>query len=250
LGFLPVFCLPLQDGTVKIYSRNAENNSTKYPEFTALLPSIKSSDTTSFIIDCEVVAWDRKEAKILPFQALSHRKRKDADESEVTVQVCLFAFDLIYRNGKSFLNEPFSARRKELHDHFTTKEGKFQFAKSKDTTDPEVIESFMYESIKDSCEGLMVKALDNNANYIPDKRNWIKVRPHHNQKEQITNKAPNHTARPSSPPAPALQVKKDYLDGVGDTLDLVPIGAWYGKGKRTGTFGAFLLACYDTESEK
>uniref|UniRef100_A0A8B9YL89 DNA ligase n=1 Tax=Bos mutus grunniens TaxID=30521 RepID=A0A8B9YL89_BOSMU len=193
----------LEGGEVKIFSRNQEDNTGRYPDIISRIPKIKLPSVTSFILDTEAVAWDREKKQIQPFQVLTTRKRKEVDAAEIQVQVCLYAFDLIYLNGESLT------------------EGEFVFATSLDTKDTEQIAEFLEQSVKDSCEGLMVKTLDVDATYEIAKRshNWLKL-------------------------------KKDYLEGVGDTLDLVVIGAYLGKGKRAGRYGGFLLASYDEESEE
>jgi DNA ligase-1 len=67
----------------------------------------------------------------------------------------------------------------------------------------------------------MIKTLSDNATYEPSKRsaNWFKF-------------------------------KRDYMNtgNLADSLDLVVVGADWGKGKRTGVFGSFLVACYDEET--
>ncbi|ETO15788.1 DNA ligase I [Reticulomyxa filosa] len=221
----------LSDGTVKIFSRNAENATAKFPDLVNSIRKVKCNckkkkkshlkpDITSAIIDSEVVAYDRKEHKILPFQQLTTRKRKDVNEADVTVQVCVYAFDLLFINGQSLLSEPFEVRRSKMHQAFEPKQGEFAFAHYKDTTDPEEIQQFLDLAVEACCEGIMVKTLDIDATYEPAKRSrkWLKC-------------------------------KKDYLDGVGDTLDLVVMGAFHGTGKRTGTYGTYLLGCCNSEND-
>jgi len=135
--------------------------------------------------------------------------------------VCLFGFDLLFLNGESLLQKPLSERRELLRAHFQAVDGEFDFAKSSDSKVTEDIQTFLEESVKDGCEGLMVKMLESESSYYEPSRRSISW----------------------------LKLKKDYLDGVGDSLDLVVIGGFHGKGKRTALYGAFLLACYDADSE-
>ncbi|KAL0332442.1 UNVERIFIED_CONTAM: DNA ligase 6 [Sesamum calycinum] len=80
--------------------------------------------------------------------------------------------------------------------------------------------SFLNDAIHSSCEGIMVKSLDVDAGYTPSKRSdaWLKV-------------------------------KRDYVEGLSDSLDLVPIGAWHGNGRKAGWFSPFLMACYNPDTE-
>ena len=208
-----------KDGVVKVYSRNSEDHTKKYPDVVSRLKKYEVEGVVDYIIDCECVAWDKAEKRLLPFQTLTTRKRKDVKEEDITVQVALFAFDLLYLNGRAYIKDSLRTRREALHAHFTQVEGEFSFATHKDASDVEEISTFLNDAVQSACEGLMVKPLDDGSQYTPGKRTWLKC-------------------------------KKDYLDGVGDTLDLVPIAAFYGKGKRTGAFGAYLLACYDEEAEE
>ncbi|KAI9728652.1 MAG: hypothetical protein M1828_002758 [Chrysothrix sp. TS-e1954] len=208
-------------GISNIFSRNSEDLSKKYPDILAKLPTWVKSSTKSFVLDCETVAWDTVEKKVLPFQQLMTRKRKDVKVEDVKVKVCVFAFDMLFLNGEALVNHPFRSRREALHDAFTEAEGEFLFAKYGNTSQLDEIQTLLEDSVAASCEGLMVKMLDGpESHYEPSRRsqNWLKV-------------------------------KKDYLNGAGDSLDLVVLGAYHGRGKRTSVYGAFLLACYNPSKE-
>lgn len=205
-----------------VFSRNQENNTSKYPDVLQRLPALLKDSVSSCVLDCEAVAYDAVEKRIQPFQVLATRKRKDASAADIKVQVCVFVFDLLYLNGEPLVRRPLAERRRLLQEHFNQVEGVWEFAKSKDCTSIEEVQQFLDEAIKGSCEGLMVKMLKGeNARYDIARRshNWLKL-------------------------------KKDYLEGVGDSIDAVVIGGYHGKGKRAGVFGGFLLACHDPDNEE
>jgi len=209
--------------TIRVYSRNSENMTEKYPDVIRVVKDALVDHVENGIIDSEVVAYDVTNNRILPFQILSTRGRKNIVEEDIKVQVCIMPFDCMFYNGESYVSKDLETRRARLKTMLNEKEGKVMYAVGRDFNElkEEEIQAFLDESIAGSCEGLMLKTLNDNAAYMPSKRslNWLKL-------------------------------KKDYIDGMGDSLDVVPIGAFYGKGKRHGSYGAFLLAVYDPENEE
>ena len=211
----------------QIFSRNLEDMTETYPDVVEFINNfIKESaeknnkQLNSFILDCEMVAYDKKNDKILPFQQLTTRSRKNVDLATITIHVCMFCFDILLLNDEILINKTLRERRKYLYSTFTESQY-IQFAKHLDSGDAQEMENFMTESVSSGCEGLIVKAIDKNSEYMPGQRNfnWLKL-------------------------------KKDYLDtSLGDSIDLVIIGAQYGKGKRKGLYGSFLLACYNDDNE-
>eukprot|EP00834_Sanchytrium_tribonematis_P005824 NODE_381_length_8377_cov_0.385238.p1 type:complete len:657 gc:universal NODE_381_length_8377_cov_0.385238:3506-5476(+) len=210
-----------ENGISYVYSRNSENLSEKYPDLLQLISQV--SNSTSYILDCEAVAYDPIKKTILPFQELQKRKRKGVTTGNITIPVIVYPFDLLYLNGQSLLQQSFAERRELLKKNFKVIPEKFEFASYQNCNDVEQITEYLDASIDAKCEGLMLKTLEGKeSSYEPSKRslNWFKL-------------------------------KKDYLDSTGgDTLDLVVIGAYYGKGKRTGAFGGYLLATWDAEAEE
>ena len=101
-GYAETVAKPVKSktGLSAIFSRNSEDLSKKYPDILEKLHTWVKPETENFVLDCETVAWDLKEKRVLPFQQLMTRKRKDVKVEEVTVKVCVFAFDLLYYNGE------------------------------------------------------------------------------------------------------------------------------------------------------
>ena len=217
---------------IQIFSRNLENMSEMYPDIAQAIKTFTKQNTdkeelmvNSFIIDTEIVAIDKRTNRILPFQILATRSKKNVSLSNQEVAVCIYIFDLLYFNGKSYLTETYKKRRdtlKEMVAH-NYDSNMILLAESKDCDNVEEIQEFLDESIKAGCEGLMVKTLEKNSTYEPSKRSykWLKV-------------------------------KKDYLEngGIGDSLDLVVLGAIHGKGKRKGVYGGFLVGSYNSDLEE
>lgn len=87
-------------GLCSIFSRNSEDLSKKYPDIMEKLENWIKPGVHSFVLDCETVAWDVVNKKVLPFQQLMTRKRKDVKAEDIKVKVCVFAFDLLFLNGE------------------------------------------------------------------------------------------------------------------------------------------------------
>ncbi|WVZ69257.1 hypothetical protein U9M48_018071 [Paspalum notatum var. saurae] len=226
----------LPDGSVRIFSRQMKESTPRFPDLVNMIKELCRPEVSSFILDAEVVGIDRKKGnKLMSFQELSSRERGNRHSSiaieNIKVDICVFVFDIMFCNGERLLDCPLRQRRKYIHDLFQEKTGYFEFAQQLTVEANEAspdnsstlarMDTFFRKACQSSCEGIMLKTLDVDAGYSASKRcdSWLKV-------------------------------KRDYVEGLGDSLDLVPIGAWFGNGRKAGWYSPFLMACYNPETEE
>ncbi|KAI9823284.1 MAG: hypothetical protein M1832_002508 [Thelocarpon impressellum] len=246
-------------GKVSIFSRHLELMTDKYPDLVAMVPQIRGEGVGSFIMEGEVVAIDRESGELKTFQTLAGRSRKDVSIGSVKVDVCLFAFDLMFLNGEELLDRPFRERRELLRSLFTEVSGQFTWVKSLDATsaDSEAVLEFFKSATDVKCEGIMVKMLDNrqapadgeddDTTTVPPpqtpSKTSSKSKDRDKEKEKGTRrKALLSTYEPDKRLDSWLKVKKDY-NTTADTLDLIPIAAWHGTGRKARWWSPILLAC-------
>ncbi|OYT37981.1 DNA ligase [Candidatus Pacearchaeota archaeon ex4484_31] len=205
------------DGKVEIFSRNQERMTHMFPEIVkAAKEQIKANKA---IIEGEAVAFNDETNEFYPFQVTITRKRKyEVAERSKEFPLVLFAFDLLYKDGKDFTKEAYVKRREELEK--TIKKGKtIRLAEKIVTDDPEELEKFFELNIERGTEGIVAKRLD--APYQAGARNfnWIKL-------------------------------KRSYKGELQDTVDVVIVGYFKGKGLRARLGIGALLACvYDDEED-
>ena len=205
-----------KNNKIILFSRSLENITEYYPDVVEKISESINADEGIF--EAEIVAINENTGDFLPFQELMHRRRKYKLEKAVSdYPITVNFFDVLYFNGNSCLDEPYQERRKKLKS--IIKENSFaklipmSIVKNKDD-----ISDIIENSINSGCEGLMLKVLT--APYRAGSRgsNWLKL-------------------------------KREYQNELGDSLDLVVIGAFFGRGRRTGKYGTLLLATYNSESD-
>ena len=260
-----------EKGKVSIFSRHLELMTEKYPDLVSLVPQIRGEGVSSFILEGEVVAVDQKTGDLQPFQTLTNRAKKNVEIGAITVNVCLFSFDLMYLNGEPLLDRPFRERRELLRSLFVEIPNRFSWVKSIDATsaDSETVLEFFKSATEKKCEGIMVKVLDNTIKNIDSVEapvrviNNVKDLPETpDQQTELSEatfsakltkekgarrKALLSTYEPDKRLESWLKVKKDYSSS-SETLDLIPIAGWHGQGRKAKWWSPILLAVRNPES--
>jgi ATP-dependent DNA ligase len=255
-----------ENGKVSIFSRHLELMTDKYPDLVALMPKIRAEGVESFIMEGEVVAIDRQTGDLKNFQTLTNRARKDVAIGSIQVDVCMFAFDLMFLNGQPLLDRPFRERRELLRSMFHEVPHTFTWVKSIDATslDADTVLDFFKSATDIKCEGIMVKILDNLTEVPyqggdPDpaededptgkttkpKANGSK--PADASKKKTRRKPLLATYEPDKRLDSWLKVKKDYSSSF-DTLDMVPVAGWHGSGRKSKWWSPILMAVRNDET--
>ncbi len=202
---------------IQLYSRQLENITEQFPEIVkGLKTAIKAREA---IVEGEAVPVDANTGEFLPFQEVSRRRgrKTDVDRMAQEFPVTLFTFDCLLKEGEDLTTRSYMERRKAL-DSVLRESERAKRATNRITADVKVAEAFFDEALQAGCEGLMAKNLASTYEAGARGFQWIKF-------------------------------KKEYSTELSDTIDLVAVGAFAGRGKRAGTYGALLMAAYDAGAD-
>ena len=236
-----------ENGVVSLFSRNFESQNHKFSLLKQRLELyfnkcssfdfevFKWHGVSSFVLDGEIVYVD-KEGNFLQFQDMERKVKSGTSSTEKFPQVQVF--DILQLNGQSLCDFPLKYRKKVIQlklniafeDHKPADEQAIvhcirgSFYKRLKHTDAQTtateLKALQKRAEEIGCEGLVIK----------------------------TSSSGYDTSGKRS--AQWLKLKNMGLAGEGlqDTLDLVPIGAYHGKGNRRGQFGAYLMASYNSKT--
>ncbi|KAK7472666.1 hypothetical protein VKT23_000779 [Stygiomarasmius scandens] len=228
---------------VRLFSRHLEDMTSKYPDVVGLIEEMcdHSPDIQSFIMDTEIVAIDPVDGSLRNFQTLASRARKDVRLDNISADVGVFAFDLMYLNDQVLLNHSFRSRRTLLHERFPSyvprrrEFARFQHVTKCDSEDGKLpLEEFWEAAVsRHDTEGLMIKLLDNESEEGTD------------QSSTKGTKSLRAVYDADKRTYSWMKLKKDYVNGLGDSLDLIPIAAWHGNGRKNGWWSPILLGVWD-----
>ncbi len=208
----------IKDGKVRLFSRQLEEITDQFPE---MLKAVASAfGGKEGIIEGECVPVDINTAEMLPFQVVSRRRgrKHGVEEAIEEFPVTLFLFDILLADGKNFMNLPYSERRKALEE-IIRENDRVKLSTVRFVSTAEEAEDFFNHALQSGCEGIVAKSLSDESVYQPGARGWLWIK-----------------------------YKKDYKAEMIDTVDMVVVGAFAGRGRRSGTYGALLMATYNSES--
>lgn len=203
--------------SVKLFSRRLEDLTSNFPDIADALR--KQCRAEEAIIEGECVAVNGATGEMLPFQTVTHRRKKHGmDDAVKEFPVKIFMFDLIYADGTDYTLYPYPERRSKLEETFDLG-SQVEMTTMSVVSSPEEGEEFFSKALAARCEGIMAKSLFQDSVYRAGSRGflWIKY-------------------------------KKDYEEALTDSFDLAVVGAFYGMGKRAGKYGALLMAAFDDET--
>ncbi len=206
------------DGAIELWTRRLERMDSQFPDVVELLAA--GLGPREAIVEGEVVAYDAAAGELRPFGEVMFRRRKyGIAEAVRDIPVGMFCFELLFADGEDLTRLPYPQRRARLAEAITLSP-QLRLTTATEVTTAAALDAAFEQAITDGCEGLMCKSVAPDAVYQAGARGWLWIK-----------------------------LKRDYRTELADTVDLVVIGAFAGRGRRAGVYGALLLAAYDADAD-